>query len=105
MGQTCTECICKIEDCPCCADGDHRAERPIAVVGLLEAEKILRRFTPVAFTEYQSGRADILKGAFRDVANDVLNFTQGGREQALALTYLEQASMMAVQAIAREGDK
>lgn len=46
---------------------------------------------------------DQLRERFRDIADIVIDATPVGRERSLALTHIEEASMWAIAAIARQG--
>lgn len=53
--------------------------------------------------EEQQTRMERLRARFARLAEQVLMITEPGREQSLAITKLEEAQMMAIASIAREG--
>lgn len=59
------------------------------------------RFTYHGPRGNQAERYDFLRGSAKKLAEEILEMTPESREQALALTYLEQAIMWANAAIAR----
>jgi hypothetical protein len=60
-----------------------------------------RRFTTHAMNNEQADRATRLKDRFRQLAEQVVLDTPISREQSTVLTLLDQASMLATAAIAR----
>ncbi len=65
---------------------------------LAQVEKVFA-FHPAK--EDQPERYQALREAFKQVAIKILEYTPNSREQSLALTHLEEASLMANAAIAR----
>jgi hypothetical protein len=61
-----------------------------------------RRFNAVALSEDQQERSNMLRGAFKGLARILTNLPPS-REAALAFTALEEASMWAQAANARDG--
>jgi hypothetical protein len=64
---------------------------------------ILHRFDKFAPDADQIAAMDDMRGMFRSVATTILGETKPGREQAAALTALEEAKYWANQSIAKDG--
>ena len=65
--------------------------------------EILHRFDKYTPDADQIAAMDDMRGMFRSVATTILGETKPGREQAAALTALEEAKYWTNQAIAKDG--
>lgn len=65
--------------------------------------EILHRFDKYELDGDQRAVMDDMRGVFRSVASTILVETKPGREQAAALTALEEAKYWTNQAIAKDG--
>jgi len=57
---------------------------------MLSEEEVLRRFAPISLTSEQNARLEQLKASAAELALGIFNNTKNSREQALALTKLEE---------------
>jgi hypothetical protein len=69
--------------------------------GKITAAEIERRFETHAVGDKQRDQIVIIRAAFKEAATKVVKHVPDGREQALVLTKLEEASFYAVAGIAR----
>lgn len=67
-------------------------------------EEVLRRFDSFDLTEGQKEGLAHSRVHFKIFADKILNSTHAGREQALALTALEEAKYWVNQSLAKDGD-
>jgi hypothetical protein len=68
---------------------------------VIDADELAVRFTTRRLTGTQSGRHETIRAGAALFADTILDLTPDSREQALAITHLEQAVMWANAAIAR----
>lgn len=66
-------------------------------------EAVLHRFDKFTPDADQIGAMDYVRSRFRNIAATILEETKPGREQAAALTALEEAKYWTNQAIAKDG--
>lgn len=67
------------------------------------SEDLRARFFPIEINEEQADSMDAVRIAIANAASAVDQYAPDGREKALALTKLEEATFWAVRAIAKGG--
>lgn len=71
------------------------------MAGHVDKDEVLSRFAPRQLDAEQVKDVEAVRNAFTSLVQSVLMLVPPGREQAIALTHLEEASFIAVAGIAR----